>query len=126
MIGSMLTPAEFSRAYVAAFNAGDLDALMALVDDSVDFARPDEPRLTGRDAVRARYAEDWSTHSQVHVEILRLLPTGSTAVAEIEVDAGPPSHEWYRGVVIHDWSDQGLLVRYRLYYGDTERPDPPA
>jgi ketosteroid isomerase-like protein len=119
----MTSPSDLSRAYVAAFNAGDLDALMALVDERVDFAMPDEEPLLGKEAVRLRYADGWSTHSQVRVDALRILESGSTAVAEIEVDAGPPSHEWYRGVVIHDWSDEGRLARYRLYVGDTLRPD---
>lgn len=118
----MSSPTELSRRYVAAFNAGDLDALMALVDESVDFKRPDEERLLTRSAVRARYAEDWSDHEHVHVHVDRLMECGSTAVIEIEVDAGQPSHEWYRGTVIHDWNADGQLVRYRLYVGDTERP----
>ena len=91
----MPSPSELSRQYVAAFNAGDLDALMALVDQSVDFKRPDEERLLTRSAVRSRYAEDWSDHAQVHLHVERLMECGSTAVIEIEVDAGPPSHEWF-------------------------------
>jgi hypothetical protein len=55
--------------------------------------------------------------------VRRLTECGSTVVAEIEVDAGPPSHERYRGTVIHDWSADSHLVRYRLYVGDTARPD---
>jgi ketosteroid isomerase-like protein len=119
----MPSPSELSRQYIAAFNAGDLDTLIALVDDSVDFKRPDEERLFGQIAVRAQYEEDWATHKSVHVHVVRLFESGSTALAEIEVDAGPPSQEWYRGVVIHDWNVEGRLVRYRLYFGDTERPD---
>ena len=120
----MPSPSELSLRYVAAFNAGDLDALMALVDESVDFKRPDDERLLTRSAVRSRYAQDWSDHAQVRVHVDRLMECGSTAVIEIEVDAGPPSHEWYRGTVIHDWSADGQLVRYRLYIGDTQRPAP--
>ncbi len=119
----MPSPSELSRAYIAAFNAGDLDTLISLVDDSVDFKRPDEEALFGQSSVRARYEEDWSDHKHVHVHVVRLFESGSTTLAEIEVDAGPPSHEWYRGVVIHDWNAEGRLARYRLYVGDTERPD---
>ena len=117
-----MTAAELSRRYIDAHNAHDLDALAALVADEIDFKRPDDPVLTSRQQVRERYATDWSTHGQAHVSLLRLLEAGSTMIAEIEVDAGPPSHEWYRGVVIHDWNEDGLLVRYRLYVGDSERP----
>lgn len=116
-----MTAAEFSRRYIEAHNSQDLDQLVALVADEIDFKRPDDPVLTSRQQVREQYATDWSTHDQVHVSVLRLLEAGSTVIAEIEVDAGPPSHERYRGVVIHDWNDDGLLVRYRLYVGD-ERP----
>ena len=117
-----MTAAELSRRYIDAHNSYDLDELVALVADEIDFKRPDDPVLTSRQRVREQYAEDWSTHGQVHVSLLRLLEAGSTVIAEIEVDAGPPSHEWYRGVVIHDWNEDGLLVRYRLYVGDSERP----
>jgi len=119
----MPSPSELSRAYIAAFNAGDLDTLVSLVDDSVDFKRPDEEARFGQSAVRAQYEEDWSGHKHVHVHVVRLLESGSTTLVEIEVDAGPPSHEWYRGVVIHDWNAEGRLARYRLYVADTERPD---
>jgi hypothetical protein len=118
-----MTAAELSRRYVEAHNSQDLDALIALVSDEVDFKRPDDSVLTSREQVREQYAKDWSTHHHVHVGLLRLLEAGLTVIAEIEVDAGPPSHEWYRGVVIHDWNEDGCLIRYRLYVGDTERPD---
>jgi hypothetical protein len=118
----MPTPAELSRRYIRAHNAQDLDGLVALVADRVDFKRPDDLALTSRDEVRARYADDWSTHRQVHVKVLRLLATGATVIAEIEVDAGPPSHQWYGGVVVHDWNADGRLVRYRLFIGDTRHP----
>ena len=118
-----MAAAELSRRYVEAHNSQDLDGLIALVADEVDFKRPDDSILTSRDEVREQYAKDWSSHRQVHVMVLRLLEAGSTVIAEIEVDAGPPSHEWYRGVVIHDWNQDGCLVRYRLYVGDTQRPD---
>jgi hypothetical protein len=90
----MASAADLSRRYVESHNSQDLDGLTALVADEVDFKRPDDRVLTTRADVRARYAEDWSTHSEVHVEVLRLLESGSTVVAEIEVDAGPPSHGW--------------------------------
>ena len=117
-----MTAAELSRRYIDAHNAHDLDAIVALVADEIDFKRPDAPVLTSRHQVRERYATDWSSHGQAHVSVLRLLEAGSTVIAEIEVDAGAPSNEWYRGVVIHDWDEDGLLVRYRLYVGDSERP----
>jgi hypothetical protein len=118
-----VTAAEFSRRYIEAHNSQDLDQLVALVADEIDFKRPDDPVLTSRQQVREQYATDWSTHDQVHVSVLRLLEAGSTVIAEIEVDAGPPSHERDRGVVIHDWNDDGLLVRYRLYVGDASGPE---
>lgn len=121
-----MAAADLSRLYVEAHNSQDLDRLIALVADEIDFKRPDDPVLTSREQVREQYSQDWSTHHEVHVGILRLLESGSTVIAEIEVDAGPPSHAWYRGVVIHDWNEDGRLKRYRLYVGDTERPDAPS
>ena len=119
----MPSTADLSRRYIEAHNSQDLDGLIDLVAADIDFKRPEDPVLTSPAKVRAQYAHDWSTHSQVHVEVRRLMECGSTVVAEIEVDAGPPSHEWYRGTVIHDWSADGHLVRYHSYVGDTARPD---
>ena len=39
----------------------------------------------------------------------------SSAAIEIHVESGPPSNVQYDGVVVHNWSSDGLLVRYRLY-----------
>jgi hypothetical protein len=87
----MPSSADLSRQYIEARNAHDLDGLVALVAGAVDFKRPDDPALTTSEEVRTRSAEDWSTHSHVRVDVLRLLESGPV-VAEIEVDEGPPSH----------------------------------
>jgi hypothetical protein len=47
-----------------------------LVAAAVDFKRPDDPALTTSEEVRTRYAEDWSTHSHVRVDVMRLLRVG--------------------------------------------------
>lgn len=67
------------RAY-AAFNDRDLDGLLALVGEDVDW--PDgTSRLRGRAAVRAYWAELW-THTHAHDEPVTLtrLPDGRIAV----------------------------------------------
>jgi ketosteroid isomerase-like protein len=49
------TAAELSRSYIDAHNNHDLDGLLALVSDDVDFKRAGEPALRGKAAVRRQY-----------------------------------------------------------------------
>ena len=46
------------------------------------------------------------------------LPPGNppqSAAIELHVESGLPSNVQYDGVVVHDWSSDGRLVRYRVY-----------
>ena len=63
----MPSTADLSRRYIEAHNSQDLDGLIDLVAADIDFKRPEDPVLTSPAKVRAQYAHDWSTHSQVHV-----------------------------------------------------------
>jgi ketosteroid isomerase-like protein len=109
------TAAELSRRYIDAHNNHDLDGLLALVADDVDFKRAGEPALRGKAAVRRQYLEDWQGHEHVVVTVKQILQSGQVAAAEIHVDSGAPSNIHYDGIVVHHWSDQERLVRYRLY-----------
>jgi hypothetical protein len=109
------SPSELSRQYIKLHNDYDLDGLMGLVDELIDFKRAGDEPLWGADAVRRQYQEDWEGHEQVVVTVSRIFESESSAAVEIHVDSGPPSNVQYFGVVVHDWSSGGRLTKYRLY-----------
>ena len=113
--GGVTTPGELSRRYIEFHNSYDLDGLLSLVDDSISFKRAEEEPLVGAEAVRRQYLEGWDGHEGVVVTVRRIVEPESTAAVEIHVESGPPSNVQYDGVVVHDWSSDGRLVRYRLY-----------
>lgn len=111
----MASPSELSRQYIKFHNDYDLDGLIGLVDELVDFKRAGDESLRGAVAVRRQYPEDWEGHDQVVVTVSRIFESASSAAVEIHVDSGPPSNVRYFGVVVHDWSKEGRLLKYRLY-----------
>jgi len=109
------SPSELSRQYIKFHNDYDLDGLMGLVDELIDFKRAGDEPLRGAEAVRRQYQEDWAGHEQTVVTVSRILESESSAAVEIHVDSGPPSNVQYFGVVVHDWNRGGRHAKHRLY-----------
>ncbi len=71
------------REWVAQFKAGNLDALMALYAENPEVALHDQPKLTGRDAVRGYFANRLKTPPDADFLLLEesLEVRGNTALA---------------------------------------------
>jgi hypothetical protein len=104
-----------SRRFVEAHNCQDLDGLMILVDDGVEFKRAFDPPLHGKAAVRLQYEQDWADHKSVVVNIRQVFEAEGMVAIEIHVDSGPPSNVLHDGVVVLHWNEEGRLARYHLY-----------
>jgi SnoaL-like domain len=111
----MAAPGELSRRYIDRLNDCDLNGLLELVGEDIDFKRAGDEPLLGSPAVRRQYQEDWQDHRHVVVTPKRVFELGRTAAVEIHVESGPPSNVMYDGVVIHEWDDADRLIRYRLF-----------
>ena len=111
----MASPSELSRQYIEFHNDYDLDGLIGMVDELVDFKRAGDEPLCGAEVVRRQYQEDWEGHKHVVVTVRRIFESELSAAVEIHVDSGPPSNVQYLGVVVHDWNKGGRLTKYRLY-----------
>lgn len=92
---------ELILAYYAAFNRGDWDGMLALLDEEVAHDLNQGPRETGRDAFAAflqRMARSY--REQLHDIVVMVSPDGARAAAEYIVhgeyladDTGlPPAH----------------------------------
>ena len=106
---------ELSGCLIELHNRQDLEGLMDLVDDDVEFKRAFDPPLNGKDAVRQQYEKDWAEHKSEVVYITEIFEAEGRIAVEIQVDSGPPSNLIYNGVVVHHWNDEGRLARSQLY-----------
>ena len=109
------SPVALSYVYIEAHNRQDLEGLLDLVDDEVEFKRAFDPPLYGKAAVREQYERDWVDHKSEVVTVREMFEAEGKVAIEINVDSGPPSQVLYEGVVVHHWNDEGRLVRYQLY-----------
>ena len=81
-----VTP-EFLQGFAGAWNRHDVDALMSFMTDDCVFEASGGPevwgtRYVGRDAVRAGYAEVWSTFPDAHWGNARHVVAGDRGVSE--------------------------------------------
>jgi ketosteroid isomerase-like protein len=116
--------AELTRQYMDAFNNRDIEALIALVNDPVEFVRPRLAPIHTRDGVRARYTADWKRRPHSSVHPIRVHEIGPTIIAEVVLRGSSSSEPEVPGLVIHEWNDDGLLVRYRFFSDRTDTPRP--
>lgn len=114
-----------SRSYIEAVNLQDLDALMDLVDDDVEFKLAFDAPLAGKAAVRGHYERDWAEHDSAVMEIREVFETEEKVALEVDVDCGPPSNVRYSGVIVHHWSDEDRLVRHQLYVDEFASAEAP-
>ena len=109
------TPLQLSQRLIEQYNHRDLDGMLELFAVDVAFIRPGPVVVHGRDAVRARYEQDWDVFDESFVQIQRAVCAGSEVAAEIHMtlrrDGATSEAE---GAVFHLWQD-GLLQRYRAY-----------
>lgn len=119
------SPTVLSCLFIEAHNQQDLEGLIALVDERVEYKRAFDPCLTGREAVRRQYEKDWVDHKGEVVHVTEIFEAGANVAIEIHVDSGPPSDLLYNGVLVHHWNQDGLLERFQLYV-DEVTPDEAA
>jgi len=77
---------ELVLAYYAAFNRGDWDGMLGLLDDAVEHDLNQGPRETGREAFAA-FLRRMATHyrEQLHDIVVMTSPDGARAAAEYVV-----------------------------------------
>jgi GrpB-like predicted nucleotidyltransferase (UPF0157 family) len=91
------TPEEIHTLLAAAFNAGDLDAFIALHEDhATTVVPPDGRRVTGHAAIRAALAPVFASGPRARIEAIGKLQSGGLALTRARLDVvvpGPdPAH----------------------------------
>lgn len=70
-------PIKLHAAFVAAFNAGDLEAMTALYEpEAVLASQPGAPVVSGVDAIREAYRGFFAMKPEIHLETLGVVEAG--------------------------------------------------
>ena len=100
----------------AAFSAGDLDTVMSLFDDEIEWVQPGNSAVSGTFHGKTEVAEQFGRLAEkgLTVKVKRLIAEGDTVVAITEVSAGGETGEDADVFTIRD----GKTVRAEIH-GDT-------
>jgi ketosteroid isomerase-like protein len=107
-----------SRAYFEAFGRRDLDTMSSMMAEDVRYEMPSSPPLTSRDAVRDMYMTLFAALGDAEIRMLECIAEGNKTALILSL----PGSEEVGGSVFHEWSDDGLLLRYQSF---TRMPNPP-
>ena len=69
-------PEDWPRLFELLFNAGDLDAVLALYEPGARFVTPSGETLVGRDAIRKVLAAMIHAQTQLHSRVLKAVTVG--------------------------------------------------
>lgn len=109
-------PIELSKRLIEANNRRDLETMIGLVSDPVEFVRPGPVVLTSKEEVRQQYLRDWGLLDETQVEVRHIYEVGSTVAVELTMHARRGNERRSVEVaVFHEWQG-GKLVRYRAYF----------
>ena len=107
-----MTPEEQLDATYAAFNARDVDQVLAQMTDDVDWPNAWEGgRVVGHDAVRDYWTRQWAEiDPEVRPQAFRRLPDGSIEVTVHQIVRALDGSMLSDGVVLHTYAFRGEQV----------------
>lgn len=104
------TPADVVQAQLDAYNAQDLDLFCSLyAEDCIIADLNGAVTQTGREAVRARYAQTWSQYPLNKAKAVNRIAFGNTVVDHEQVERAPGG-ERLEVIVVYTVRD-GLIAR---------------
>jgi len=106
-----MNSAESSRALFDAFRRRDLDTMMSMMAEDVRYELANAPALTSREAVREMYTSLFEAIGDAEIKLLELIVQDNKAALILSL----PDSDEAGGSVFHEWSDDGLLLRYRSF-----------
>ena len=107
-------PREVVQAHVEAFNACDLDAVMAGFDDEAVFATVEQLAVGSR-AISRLFAESFAAPASAHLEVQRIVIDGDTAGCEMTERIVAAGVEHLIDVAAFYTVRDGRIVRVRIY-----------
>lgn len=110
-----MDPLELSQELLRRYSVRDIDGLIVMFAEDIEYRRSDGSVLVGRDAVRGQYLTDWSMTEDAQATLIRRAVANRTVFAEVAIGSDHPL-KWQLDVVaVHDWNDSGTMSRYRVY-----------
>jgi ketosteroid isomerase-like protein len=110
---------SLSRALFDAFGRRDLDTMIAMMAEDVRYEMPSSPVLTSREAIGDMYKSLFAAIGDAEITVLECIVEGNKVALILSL----PGTDEVGGSVFHEWSDDGLLLRYQSF---TRMPAPAA
>ncbi len=110
-----MEPLELSQEVLRRYSVRDLDELVEMFSEDINYRRPDGRVLVGRDAVRAQYETDWSMTGDAQATLVRGAVAHRTVFAEVAIGSDRPLKWQLDAIAVHDWSTSGTMSHYRLH-----------
>jgi ketosteroid isomerase-like protein len=110
---------SLSRAFFDAFRRRDLDTMISMMAEDVRYEMPSTPVMTSRDAIRDMYLSLFAAIGDAEITVLECIAEDNKAALILSL----PDSDEVGGSIFHEWSDDGLLLRYQSF---TRMPGPPA
>mgnify|MGYP001818529172 CR=1 FL=1 len=109
---------SLSRAYFDAFRRRDIETMFSMMAEDVSYEMPSSPLLTARDSVRERDVALLAAIGVAEMRVLECIAEGNKTALILSL----PGSDEVGGSIFHEWSDDGLLLRYQAF---TRMPGPP-
>jgi len=106
-----MNSAELSRAFFDAFRRSDLDTMMSMMAEDVRYELANTPALTTHDAIREMYTSLFEAIGDAEITLLEFIAQDNKAALILSL----PGSDEAGGSIFHEWSDDGLLLRYQSF-----------
>ena len=106
-----MNSAKLSRAFFDAFRRCDLDTMMSMMAEDVRYELTNAQTLTSRDAVRGMYTSLFEAIGDAEIKLLEFVAQDNKAALILSL----PDSDEAGGSIFHEWSDDGLLLRYQSF-----------
>lgn len=100
--------AALTRQFFEAVARRDLEAMRSMLADDVDYRMPNLDPMTTPDEVMATYEKVFAAIGDAQITMFDLVSDGNVVAFTVSLPGGDEP----RVALIHEWNDDGKLVRY--------------
>lgn len=100
-----------SIAFFDAFRRRDLDTMISMMAEDVRYEMSNAPALTSHDAIREMYTSLFNALGDAEIKLLDSIAHDNKAALILSL----PGSDEAGGSIFHQWSDDGLLLRYQSF-----------
>jgi len=111
--------AALSRSFFDAFRNRDLDTMVSMIAEDVCYEMSNLPAMRSPGAVRDMYESLFDALGDAEIKLLDCIAQDNKTAVILSL----PDSDEAGGSIFHEWSNDGLLVRYQSF-SRVAVPDP--